>query len=62
VHEAKNINLIWKHTPLLEDSEPFVNGKDINICYGLFSKMVFEGYQGVRNFLVTYTRTLLYHL
>jgi hypothetical protein len=46
-------NLIGKHSPLVEDAEPFVRGKDLNMHYGLFSRVVFDGYQGVRNLLST---------
>jgi len=62
VREAKDRNLIWKYNPLVEDAELFVNGKDINLYYRLFTRVVFEGYHGVRNLLSTYSRTLLYHL
>jgi len=55
-------NVIWKHNLLIEDAEPFMNGKDINLYYGLFSRVVLEGYQHARNLLSAYTRTLLYHL
>lgn len=53
MHEAKDRNLIWKHSPPIEDAEPFMNGKDINLYYRLFSRVVFERYQCARSWVFT---------